>query len=78
MDVKRDPLLIIAAILLIIGGLNWLLVAFGVNVIDAIFGPVATSIVTRLIYIIVGLAAIYMLYPLYLWLTAPAERPVIK
>jgi uncharacterized membrane protein YuzA (DUF378 family) len=78
MNGKRDPLLIIAAILLIIGGLNWLLVAFGVNVIDAIFGPVATSIITRLIYIIVGLAAIYMLYPLYLWLTAPAERPVIK
>ena len=78
MNAKRDPLLIIAAILLIIGGLNWLLVAFGVNVIDAIFGPVATSIITRLIYIIVGLAAIYMLYPLYLWLTAPAERPVIK
>jgi len=71
-------LLIIAAILLIIGGLNWLLVAFGVNVVDAIFGPVATSIITRLIYIIVGLAAIYMLYPLYLWLTTPAERPVIK
>jgi uncharacterized membrane protein YuzA (DUF378 family) len=78
MNGKRDPLLIIAAILLIIGGLNWLLVAFGVNVIDAIFGPVATSIITRLIYIIVGLAAIYMLYPLYLWLTTPAERPVIK
>lgn len=78
MNVKRDPLLIIAAILLIIGGLNWLLVAFGVNVIDAIFGPVTTSIITRLIYIIVGLAAIYMLYPLYLWLTAPAERPIIK
>ena len=71
-------MLIIAAILLIIGGLNWLLVAFGVNVVDAIFGPVATSIITRLIYIIVGLAAIYMLYPLYLWLTTPAERPVIK
>jgi hypothetical protein len=78
MNAKRDPLLIIAAILLIIGGLNWLLVAFGVNVVDAIFGPVATSIITRLIYIIVGLAAIYMLYPLYLWLTTPAERPVIK
>jgi uncharacterized membrane protein YuzA (DUF378 family) len=78
MNAKRDPLLIVAAILLIIGGLNWLLVAFGVNVIDAIFGPVATSIITRLIYIVVGLAAIYMLYPLYLWLTAPAERPIIK
>ncbi len=78
MNGKRDPLLIAAAILLIIGGLNWLLVAFGVNVIEAIFGPVATSILTRLVYILVGLAAIYMLYPLYLWLMAPAERPVIK
>jgi uncharacterized membrane protein YuzA (DUF378 family) len=78
MNGRRDPLLIIAAILLIIGGLNWLLVAFGVNVVEAIFGPVATSILTRLVYIIVGLAAIYMLYPLYLWLTSPAERPIIK
>ncbi len=78
MNSRRDPLLIIAAILLIIGGLNWLLVAFGVNLVDAIFGAPAVSIITRLIYIIVGLAAIYMLYPLYMWLTAPAERPIIK
>jgi len=75
---KRDPLLIISAILLIIGGLNWLLVAFGINVVEAIFGSVATSILTKLIYIVVGLAAIYMLYPLYLWLTSPAERPIIR
>ncbi|HTY90980.1 MAG TPA: DUF378 domain-containing protein [Methanocella sp.] len=75
---KRDPLLIISAILLIIGGLNWLLVAFGVNVVEAIFGAVATSVLTKLIYIVVGLAAIYMLYPLYLWLTSPAERPIIR
>ena len=75
---KRDPLLIISAILLIIGGLNWLVVAFGVNVVEAIFGGVATSILTKLIYIVVGLAAIYMLYPLYLWLTSPAERPIIR
>ena len=75
---RRDPLLIISAILLIIGGLNWLLVAFGINVVEAIFGSVATSILTKLIYIVVGLAAIYMLYPLYLWLTSPAERPIIR
>jgi hypothetical protein len=75
---RTDPLLIIAAILLIIGGLNWLLVAFGVNVVEAIFGPVATSVITRLIYIVVGLAAIYMLYPLYIWLTSPAERPILR
>ena len=78
MNSRRDPLLIIAAILLIIGGLNWLLVAFGVNVVEAIFGSVATSILTKLIYILVGLAAIYMLYPLYLWLSEPAERPIIR
>lgn len=70
--------MIISAILLIIGGLNWLVVAFGVNVVEAIFGPVSTSILTRLIYILVGLAAIYMLYPLYLWLTSPAEKPVAR
>lgn len=78
MDNKRDPLMIIAAILLIIGGLNWLTVAFGVNVVEAIFGHVGTSILTKLIYILVGLAAIYMLYPLYMWLTSPAERPTIR
>lgn len=78
MNGRRDPLLIIAAILLIIGGLNWLLVAFGVNVIEAIFGAVATSILTKIIYIVVGLAAIYMLYPLYLWLSGPAERPIVR
>jgi uncharacterized protein len=71
-------LLIISAILLIIGGLNWLLVAFGINLVEAIFGIAATSILTRLIYILVGLAAIYMLYPLYMWLTSPAERPIIR
>jgi uncharacterized membrane protein YuzA (DUF378 family) len=70
--------MIIAAILLIIGGLNWLLVAFGINVVEAIFGPVSTSILTKLIYIVVGLAAIYMLYPLYLWLAGPAERPIVR
>jgi len=78
MNGRRDPLLIISAILLIIGGLNWLLVAFGINVVEAIFGAVATSVLTRLIYILVGLAAIYMLYPLYQWLTIPAERPIIR
>lgn len=78
MNSRRDPLLIISAILLIIGGLNWLLVAFGINIVEAIFGAVATSILTKLIYILVGLAAIYMLYPLYQWLTAPSERPIIR
>jgi len=47
---------IIAFILLIIGGLNWLLVAFGWNLVMAIFG---TGGLANTIYILVGLAAIW-------------------
>lgn len=41
-------------ILLVIGGLNWLLTAFGYNVV-AMLG----STVAMLVYILVGLSAIY-------------------
>ena len=43
-------------ILLVIGGLNWLLTAFNWNVVELIFG---NSIVTTIIYVVIGLAAIY-------------------
>lgn len=46
----------IAFVLLVIGGLNWLLVAFGWNLVDAIFG--AGSALSQVIYILVGLSAI--------------------
>ena len=50
----------IALILLVIGGLNWLLVGlFGFDLVAAIFGSM--SVVARVIYVIVGLCAIYML-----------------
>ena len=50
----------IAWILVIIGGLNWLLVGlFGWD-ISQLFGGMDTSI-ARLIYVLVGLAAIYEL-----------------
>ena len=42
--------------LLVIGGLNWLLVGFGWNLVDAIFG--AGSTLSRIIYILVGISAI--------------------
>ena len=43
------------------------------------FGPVAMSVITKLIYIIVGLAAIYLIYPLYMMLAGrPAERPIVR
>jgi uncharacterized protein len=47
---------IVAFILLIVGGLNWLLFAFGWNLVSAIFG--AGSTLSNAIYILIGLAAI--------------------
>ena len=49
----------IAFILLVIGGLNWLLVGFGWNLVDAIFGM--GSVVSKIVYILVGLSAIVLL-----------------
>jgi len=48
----------IAFVLLVIGGLNWLLVGFNWNLVDAIFG--VGSIIAKIIYILVGLSAIYL------------------
>ncbi len=47
---------IIAFILLVIGGLNWLLVAFGWNLVEMIFGT--GTVITQIVYILVGLSAI--------------------
>ncbi len=57
----RNPVDWIALILVIIGGLNWGLVGlFNYNLVDAIFGPMST--LSRIIYILVALAALYMIY----------------
>ncbi|HBV02088.1 MAG TPA: DUF378 domain-containing protein [Candidatus Komeilibacteria bacterium] len=54
------PLDIIAFILVVIGGLNWGLVGlFNFNLVAAIFGDM--SLVSRIVYILVGLAALYKL-----------------
>lgn len=51
----------IAYVLTIIGGLNWGLVgAFDFNLVAAIFGD--QSPLSRIIYILVGLSAIYLIY----------------
>jgi len=53
---------LIVAILLIIGGLNWGLVGlFDFNLVSFIFGA---SIIAKIIYIVVGLAAIYKIFTL--------------
>lgn len=48
----------IALTLVIIGAINWLLVGlFKFNLVDAIFGSL--SVLTRIIYIIVGIAGLW-------------------
>lgn len=54
---------VLSLILIIIGGINWGLVgAFDYNLVDGIFGE--GSAVARIIYVLVGLAALYALVPL--------------
>ena len=49
----------IAVVLVVIGALNWGLIGFfGFNLVAAIFG--ALTLVTRVIYAIVGLAGLYL------------------
>lgn len=51
---------VIAVILTIVGALNWLLVGvFGFNLVTFIFGASAFA---AIIYVLVGLAGIWMLY----------------
>lgn len=51
----------LALLLIIIGGINWGLIGlFDFNLVAALFG--AGSILSRLVYILVGLAALYSIY----------------
>jgi uncharacterized membrane protein YuzA (DUF378 family) len=55
---------IITLILVIIGAINWGLVGlFGFNLVGAIFGD--ASVLTRIIYILVGLSGLWQLMPLF-------------
>lgn len=44
-------------ILLVVGGLNWLLTALGYNVVDMLLG--AGSTLAKVVYILVGLSAVF-------------------
>jgi uncharacterized membrane protein YuzA (DUF378 family) len=51
----------IAMALLVIGGLNWAMVAlFGIDVVATLFGVLSPA--TRLVYLLVGIAALYAIY----------------
>ncbi len=54
----------VAMILVIVGALNWGLVgAFNFDLVATIFGHM--SMLARVVYIVVGVAALYMLYTLF-------------
>lgn len=62
----KDTVGLIAKILAIVGGVNWGLVGIGMfagmnlNIVNLIFGSI--SWLESIVYIVVGLAACYMIY----------------
>lgn len=52
---------ITALVLMVIGAINWLLIGvFGFNLVTAIFGySTAGVVVTRIVYVLVGLAGLH-------------------
>jgi uncharacterized membrane protein YuzA (DUF378 family) len=65
---------VITLILVIIGGLNWGLVGlFGFDLVAAVFGN--GSPISRLVYVLVGLSAVWQLVPLYAALTTAEAAP---
>lgn len=51
----------LAIVLVVVGGLNWGLVGLlDFNLVDALFG--AMSLLSRIVYILVGLSAVYVGY----------------
>lgn len=54
----------VTLVLLIVGGLNWGLVGlFNFDLVAAIFGEI--SLLSRLVYSLVGLSALFQLIPLF-------------
>jgi uncharacterized membrane protein YuzA (DUF378 family) len=51
---------IVSFVLLVVGGLNWLLVAFGYNLVDSLLKE--GSIWAKLVYVLVGLSAVYQVF----------------
>jgi len=60
---KLNTLDWVALVLVIVGGLNWALVGlFSFDLVATIFGDM--SILSRIIYVLVGLSAVYVLISL--------------
>ena len=62
----------VAKWLVVIGGLNWGLTGIGgfismpkLNIVWALLGSIANGAVANLVYVLVGLSALYMLYSMF-------------
>ena len=55
---KMKALDIVALVLLVVGGLNWGFVAFGINLVEVIFGSMPWLVST--VYVLVALSAVYV------------------
>lgn len=57
---KLNALDLVSLVLVIIGGINWGLVGLvKTDLVEAILG--ANSVLTRVVYVLVGLAAVYLI-----------------
>jgi uncharacterized membrane protein YuzA (DUF378 family) len=55
---------VVVTLLVVVGGLNWGLVgAFNMDLVALVFG--AGSVFAKVVYVLVGLAAVYMLYGVF-------------
>ncbi len=66
-----------AKVLLVVGGLNWLLVGLiGLDLVARIFGP--GTVLSRVVYVLVGLAALYIGLLWLGFMGAPVEHEVFS
>jgi uncharacterized protein len=56
---KKETISYVAYILILVGAINWGLIGlFGLDIVTTIFG----ALIARIIYVIVGLAAVYKIF----------------
>lgn len=54
---------LVAKVLVLVGALNWGLVAFNFNLVESLLG--AGTTLTKVVYILVGVAALYEVYAMF-------------
>jgi uncharacterized membrane protein YuzA (DUF378 family) len=60
---NKKTLETISAVLLLIGGLFWGFIGvFDYDMMGSMFGDMGTSALTRIVYVLIGLSALYRLY----------------